>query len=118
MDGVFWAVDDSQRKLEFTGKICDISANGIKVVPDKKYESIISSLNVGQKLLFSSFDDYKIYQSSRMDFVQGEAVIKWIVNKPTDISLGCYIDKPSKELREYVENKKVAGFIDSGYLII
>lgn len=100
---------------EFFGQIADISEGGVKITISEKsdFESA-KELSVGDKIYFQAVDTYKLFGQEHTELVLGEAIILRVEESDDVISFGCKFEKISDELLQYIQNRKVASFMNAG----
>lgn len=100
---------------EFNGIIEDISECGIRIcVEDDRFSNVTNNIQVGDTILFQSYDAYVLYDERHTDVFSGEAEVVRVETISGKLVIGCKIDKLSDALAEYIKNKKLAIFIENG----
>ena len=101
---------------EFTGTIADISEGGIGIrLNDSEYRYITDAITPGTHLTFQSMDEYNLFNEVHTDVFGGEVEVVRTVDETENRFLGCKLVKQTSEYVDYLQNKKLSLFADSGY---
>ena len=104
--------------IEFTGVIDDLSENGIRIsITDSNWFENVKKIETGDKLLFQALDEYKLHDEVRVDIFSAETEVIRLDDNGDSIVIGCKIYESSREFDEYIKNRKMALFIERGYIL-
>lgn len=104
--------DNEPEMREFNGIIEDISEGGIRIrVTNEQFKDAVSTIKEGSVITFQSYDEYKLYQELRQEVFMGEVEVLRVDKSATEMVFGCKFVRLTKDLEEYIKNKKVSVFI-------
>lgn len=104
--------DNEPGMREFNGIIEDISEGGIRIrVTNEQFKDAVSTIKEGSVITFQSYDEYKLYQELRQEVFMGEVEVLRVEKSATEMVFGCIFVRLTKDLEEYIKNKKVSVFI-------
>lgn len=97
---------------EFIGIIEDISEGGIRIrVNEEHFKEAVSTIKKGSIITFQSYDEYKLYQQIKEEVFSGEVEVLRVDNTPNGLFFGCKFVRLTKELEEYITNRKISVFV-------
>lgn len=98
---------------EFVAGIEDISEAGIKVIVNaEEYDHVQELIGAGSQLSFQAVDNYNLYGNDVTKIFNGTvSVVRKELNGQS-LLLGCKIRPLTRELQEYIEERKVSVFIE------
>lgn len=111
----FYIVGGEYGKIEFSGVIANISEVGILIeVKDAKYIEIAKTAEIGSEIRFAGIDEYEIFKEERVEYIEGMAIVVRIDDKAGIYTMGCELKNLSRELEQYIADRKVIGFKNRG----
>ena len=98
-------------KIEFSGKIINISECGIAVkVTDERYVAIVDETPIGSEFRFLFVDEYELFKEEKIVHVEGTARIVRKDKESDTIIVGCEIRGRKESVEKYVSDRKLISF--------
>lgn len=117
LESVFIRKDaENPNERELFGCIYDISEVGMKIiVSEEKNKKIANEILAGDVICFQTVDVYKLYYKEWTEVISGEVTVLRKDSREEGIVLGCKFIRISDSLKHYIDNKRVASYIEAGY---
>lgn len=116
VEGVFYIQREEFGPREFSGIVKNISEDGIAIeVTKEKYITIAEIINIGTEIQFSFFDEYQFLMETRFRHLVGVATVNRKEKTGDSLLFGCDIRRLTKELQEYIDDKKILAYIENGF---
>lgn len=98
-------------KIEFSGKIINISECGIAVkVTDERYVAIVDETPIGSEFRFLFVDEYELFKEEKTVHVEGTARIVRKDKESDTVIVGCEIRGRKESVEKYVSDRKLISF--------
>lgn len=109
---------ENPNERELFGCIYDISEVGMKIIiSDEKNREIANEILEGDIICFQTVDVYELYYKEWTEVISGEVTVLRKEAREEEIVFGCKFNSISDNLKQYIENKRVAAYIDAGYTL-
>lgn len=111
----FYIVGGELGKIEFSGLIVNISEVGILIeVDEPRFIEVARTTEVGSEIRFIGIDEYEIFKEQRTRYIEGTAKVVRTDEKDGIYTMGCELKNLSRELEQYISDRKVIGFQNRG----
>lgn len=104
--------DNESGNREFVGIIEDISEGGIRIhVKEDAHKDVVATIRKGSVISFQSYDEYELYQEKKQEVFMGEVEVLRVDKTSEGLFFGCKLIRLTRDLEEYIKNKKIAVYI-------
>ena len=118
IEGLFYIQGGEYGKIEFIGVVKNMSEDGIAIEVTRKDDiEIADTVDVGSEIKFMFLDEYEVFKETRMKNVVGMATVVRKEKTSDKLILGCRIPRMSRELQQYIDDKKVILYLEKGFLL-
>lgn len=115
IEGLFYIQGAELGKIEFIGKVKNISEGGIAIEVVREEDiSIADNVVFGTEIKFLYLDEYNLLEKKKSIHVEGVATVIRKEKKDNSLIIGCSFRRISPELEQYISDKKLVSFFSTG----